>query len=97
MKKSISTNTRSFLPNAITFSHTIQRKKSFKFMAIGILALTRIAAAISLIEKDSEKCLPSQDCWPIEEQWEALNAELGGNLLEVRPLQAPCWDDPEST
>ena len=71
--------------------------KNLNLLVIGILFLSRTAIASSFGEVNLNKCLPTQDCWPSEEEWEALNTELGGNLLRVRPLQAPCFDDPEST
>jgi len=71
--------------------------KSFNLLTIGILALSKTAIASSDSQEDSDKCQPSQDCWPSLEEWNDLRDDLGGNLLNVRPFLAPCFDDPESS
>ncbi|MCO5611704.1 hypothetical protein L7F22_065962 [Adiantum nelumboides] len=39
---------------------------------------------------DCGRCLPSAECWPDEETWNALNVSVGGRLLRPRPSAAPC-------
>ncbi|KAI0602396.1 FAD binding domain-containing protein [Biscogniauxia sp. FL1348] len=37
-------------------------------------------------------CLPGDDCWPSEDQWERLNTTVGGRLVKVEPIGAVCHD-----
>ena len=43
------------------------------------------------------KCTPDSHCWPKEEEWQAFNTTIDGRLIRVEPLQAPCFEDPESS
>jgi len=33
---------------------------------------------------------PTDAAWPSKQSWQSLNQAVGGNLLEVQPLVAPC-------
>lgn len=36
------------------------------------------------------RCTPDQPCWPTDDDWEALNSTIDGNLLALKPLAYPC-------
>ncbi|KAJ5751607.1 hypothetical protein N7520_008524 [Penicillium odoratum] len=36
------------------------------------------------------RCLPDDQCWPLLEQWEALNRTIEGNLQVLRPVGHSC-------
>lgn len=36
------------------------------------------------------RCLPTSECWPDDETWNALNISVGGHLLLPHPSAAPC-------
>lgn len=38
------------------------------------------------------RCLPSDDCWPKSDEWQALNSTLEGDLVEVKPVEHVCHD-----
>ncbi|KAF2462749.1 FAD-binding domain-containing protein [Lindgomyces ingoldianus] len=38
------------------------------------------------------KCLPSDACWPSQEEWRQLNTTVGGRLIKTVPLGSPCHD-----
>ena len=66
-------------------------------LALALLALLPAALA-DLVprEWDGEqwgcKCYHGDDCWPVEEQWSALNEAVGGNLVVHVPPEAACHD-----
>ncbi|KAN0067982.1 hypothetical protein V8E54_013910 [Elaphomyces granulatus] len=58
-----------------------------------------VAATAILTEANDCRCTPYEDCWPSNQQWQALNTSIQGNLLGVRPVAAVCHDpnfDPAS-
>ncbi|KAK1981821.1 FAD binding domain-containing protein [Colletotrichum cereale] len=50
------------------------------------------AAAVVKPTADDCKCFPGDSCWPVTEQWNALNTTVGGNLIATVPLGSPCHD-----
>ena len=46
----------------------------------------------------SDKCTPSDSCWPSADEWRQLNRDLNGQLLtNVKPYTSPCFEDIESS
>jgi len=44
-----------------------------------------------------QRVRPGDPGWPAEEEWEALKARVGGNLITVEPLFGACGTDPRGT
>ena len=41
----------------------------------------------------ADRCTPSSDCWPSQDEWDELDILLGGKLLrDVEPYLGPCHD-----
>src|SRR5271170_938539 len=52
-------------------------------------------AALARVMSPFRRVRPQDPFWPSAAQWQALKAQVGGNLLEVQPLFAPCASAPE--
>lgn len=62
---------------------------SFRSLLALLFAASTVAATSTTC-----KCLPGQACFPTQPQWNALAANLTGNLISYqRPLAAPCYPD----
>lgn len=44
-------------------------------------------------DSDDCKCLPADDCWPGEAEWDKLDEAVGGRLHVTVPLGQPCHGD----
>ena len=36
------------------------------------------------------RCLPGDECWPSDSDWQALNSSIGGRLIATAPLASVC-------
>lgn len=53
------------------------------------------ATVVAFVTKSFAKtchCLPTEDCWPSQSEWKALNSTVGGHLIKVEPIGAVCHD-----
>ncbi len=65
---------------------------------LGVAALQPIGAASALVVPAlKERVRPTDPRWPSPAIWEKLNRAVGGRLIKVRPLLAPCETEPDST
>ncbi|CRK20450.1 hypothetical protein BN1708_012861 [Verticillium longisporum] len=55
------------------------------------LAATVVAFVTKSLAKTCH-CLPTEDCWPSQSEWKALNSTVGGHLIKVEPIGAVCHD-----
>jgi hypothetical protein len=51
-----------------------------------------VALAFATPPADKCVCLPGQDCWPSTADWNTFNGTVGGRLVQVVPVGAPCHD-----
>lgn len=68
---------------------------------VGTLALLSIAPARALAKHAinylaRSRVRPGDPAWPSAAAWQKLNAAVGGNLIKVEPLFAPCAADAKS-
>jgi FAD/FMN-containing dehydrogenase len=73
----------------------MQRRSLLKSVAALPLLGVFSARALARIVSPLRRVRPPDALWPSRAQWEALRAEVGGNLLEVQALFAPCAGAPE--
>jgi FAD/FMN-containing dehydrogenase len=52
-------------------------------------------AALARVMAPFRRVRPQDPFWPSAAQWQALNAQVGGQLLEVQSLFSPCASAPE--
>ncbi len=73
----------------------MQRRSLLKSAAALPLLGVFSGAALARVMSPFRRVRPQDPFWPSVEQWQALKAQLGGNLLEVQSLFAPCASAPE--
>lgn len=49
-----------------------------------------LGLAVGAPQSHDCRCLPSDPCWPSQQQWSALNNSLNHNLVAVRPVASVC-------
>ncbi|MBS0379333.1 MAG: FAD-binding oxidoreductase [Proteobacteria bacterium] len=72
----------------------MQRRQVLKFAAAMPLALSPLPLAAAAARR---RVRPGDPRWPKPAAWEALRSEVGGNLLPVTSLFAPCVTAPEGS
>ncbi|KAL9037539.1 MAG: hypothetical protein Q9180_003661 [Flavoplaca navasiana] len=63
-----------------------------KLLVFAGIFLLPLAIATAVTKPKSCKCLPGDACWPSEQEWNAFNVTVGGNLIKTVPLGSPCHD-----
>ncbi|KAJ6060182.1 FAD binding domain protein [Penicillium canescens] len=59
----------------------------------GLLNLALVGLAFASSGSDSScRCRPHQSCWPVEQEWSALNSSVQGNLQATQPVAATCHE-----
>lgn len=59
----------------------------------GTLALL---PAVGVAPRTMRRVRPTDPDWPSSDAWDALNRAIGGRLIKVQPLFAPCAQSPDS-
>ncbi|KAJ5986021.1 6-hydroxy-D-nicotine oxidase [Penicillium canescens] len=55
-----------------------------------LLTFSFIRLALASSGSDSScRCRRHQSCWPVEQEWTALNSSVQGNLQTIQPVAAP--------
>lgn len=57
-----------------------------------LLASLALTVSSSWAAAETCRCLPADDCWPSESEWDGLNSTVSGNLVKVVPIGAVCHD-----
>jgi FAD/FMN-containing dehydrogenase len=73
----------------------MQRRSLLKSAAALPLLGVFLPAALARVMAPFGRVRPADPFWPNRAQWQALEADVGGNLLEVQALFAPCASAPE--
>ena len=63
-----------------------------KLLVFAGIFLLPLAIATAATKLRSCKCFPGDACWPSEQEWNAFNVTVGGNLIKTLPLGSPCHD-----
>jgi hypothetical protein len=64
---------------------------------LGVVASQPIGAARAAVVPGARpRVRPGDPRWPSPAMWENLNRAVGGRLIKVRPLLAPCEKDADS-
>ena len=64
---------------------------------LGAVALQPVVAANAAVPSAKLRVRPGDPGWPSPATWEQLNRAVGGRLIRVNPLLAPCATAPDST
>src|SRR5690349_6173357 len=63
---------------------------------LGVAALQTVdAASAAAVPAVKRRVRPGDPSWPSPTLWEKLNRAVGGRLIKVRPLLAPCETQPD--
>lgn len=63
----------------------------YSLLSLGVCATPTLSLAFSNATCKC-KCFPGESCWPSAQSWGALNATVGGRLIETVPLAQSCHD-----
>jgi FAD/FMN-containing dehydrogenase len=78
----------------------MRRRDLLKMTALASCAPLMLGACTALTANTEatprRRVRPADEAWPSQESWRRLNEAVGGNLLPVQPLFAPCAPVPES-
>lgn len=69
--------------------------KEFAVMKVSFFFAGALLGVVSLVAAQSNSsclCLPDDDCWPGQGDWQSLNETVNGQLVEVVPIGAVCHD-----
>lgn len=71
------------LPSAVNMRYSL--------LSLGVCAAPTLSLAFPNATCKC-KCFPGESCWPSTASWGALNATVGGRLIETVPLAQSCHD-----
>jgi FAD/FMN-containing dehydrogenase len=80
----------------------MQRRDLLKMAAMApcaplvLRSLSVQGASLSAAALSPRRVRPTDAAWPSEARWQSLNEAVGGNLIPVQPLFAPCTQDAAS-
>jgi FAD/FMN-containing dehydrogenase len=73
------------------------RRTALKLLGAAAVTLPlEFRLAHAMPRRIARRVRPAQPGWPGEGEWEKLRTSVGGNLIKVEPLFAPCAPDPGS-